>query len=137
MKVSKNAYYYWIKNKDIVKIKQSKIMLKERIKAIFEENKQIYGSCRIRKKLEREGLFYSRSYIGRLMKELGLKSVLRKKYVITTDSNHSCPIANNELNREFTSHKLGEKWVSDITYIRVNNDWNYLTVSFVSPSYAF
>lgn len=33
----------------------------------------------------------------------------------------------NKLDRDFTSSKLGGKWVSDITYIRVNNDWNYLT----------
>ena len=127
MKVSKGAYYHWLKFKDIVKTKQSKILLKQRIKAIFEESKQIYGSCRIRKMLERENLFYSRSYIGKLMKELGLKSVLRRKYVVTTNSNHSCPIANNELDREFTSYTLGEKWVSDITYIRMKDDWNYLT----------
>lgn len=79
------------------------------------------------KKLEREGLIYSRSYIGLLMKEMGLKSVLRRKYVVTTDSKHAFPIANNKLNRDFTSLKLGQKWVSDITYIRVNDDWNYLT----------
>jgi transposase InsO family protein len=47
--------------------------------------------------------------------------------VITTDSKHSLPIAENKLNRDFTSLNLGEKWVSDITYIRVNDDWNYLT----------
>ena len=127
MKVSKNAYYHWCKNKGQNKIKPSKIILKERIKVVFDESRQIYGSCRIKEKLEKEGIIYSRSYIGLLMKEMGLKSVLRKKYVITTDSNHSFPIANNELNREFTSYELGEKWVSDITYIRVNDDWNYLT----------
>ncbi len=80
-----------------------------------------------KKKLEREGLIYSRYYIGLLMKQMGLKSVLRKKYVVTTNSKHSFSIAKNELAREFISLKLGEKWVSDITYIRVNNDWNYLT----------
>jgi transposase InsO family protein len=42
--------------------------------------------------------------------------------VVTTDSNHQYLIAKNELNREFYSQKLGEKWVSDITYIRVNDD---------------
>ena len=31
------------------------------------------------------------------------------------------------LDREFTSLKLGETWISDITYIRVNDHWNYLT----------
>jgi putative transposase len=58
---------------------------------------------------------------------MGLRSVLKRKFVITTDSNYPYLIAKNELNREFTSLKLGEKWVSHITYIRVNDDWNYLT----------
>ena len=127
MKVSKNAYYHWARLRDIVVLESPKIKLMKRIKVIFEENRQIYGSCRIQKKLEREGSIYSRSYIGLLMKEMGLKSVLRRKYVVTTDSKHAFPIASNELNRDFTSLKLGEKWVSDITYIRVNDDWNYLT----------
>ncbi|MFL0093067.1 DDE-type integrase/transposase/recombinase, partial [Tenacibaculum maritimum] len=61
------------------------------------------------------------------MKELGLKSILKRKYVATTNSNHNLSIAKNELDRNFTSLKLGEKWVSDITYIRVNDHWNYLT----------
>ena len=128
MNISKSSYYSWIKHKgQLNKTKPSKIVLKKRIKELFEENKQIYGSCRIQKMLERESLVYSRSYIGVLMKEMGLKSVLRRKYVTTTDSNHSFPIAQNELNREFNSYELGEKWVSDITYIRVNDNWNYLT----------
>jgi putative transposase len=127
MKVSKNSYYHWIRFKDVVKLETSKEKLKQRIRLVFEESRQIYGSCRIQKKLEREGLIYSRSYVGLLMKQMGLKSVLRKKYVMTTDSKHAFPIANNELNRDFSSLKLGEKWVSDITYIRVNDHWNYLT----------
>ena len=127
MKVSKNAYYHWLKNKDLVNIKTVKILLKERIKIIFDNSREIYGSCRIQKMLEREGLIYSRSYIGLLMKEMGIKSVVKRKFVITTDSKHAFPIVNNELDRNFTSFKLGEKWVSDITYIRVNDNWNYLT----------
>ena len=61
------------------------------------------------------------------MKQMGLKSILKRKFVSTTDSNHTQPIANNVLNREFSSLKIGKKWVSDITYIRINEDWNYLT----------
>jgi transposase InsO family protein len=127
MKVSKNSYYYWLKNKDIIKVKTPKDLLKEKIKIVFENSREIYGSYRIQKMLEREGLSYSRSYIALLMKELGLKSVLKRKFVITTDSKHSFPIANNILDRNFNDRELGRKWVSDITYIRVNNDWNYLT----------
>jgi transposase InsO family protein len=126
-KVSKNAFYYWLKNKDSQKPKTNKYLLMSRITYIFEQSRQIYGSHRVQKMLERENLCYTRSYIARLMKEMGLKSILRKKYVITTDSNHSFSIAENVLNRDFKSLKLGEKWVSDITYISVNNQWNYLT----------
>lgn len=33
----------------------------------------------------------------------------------------------NILNRDFESLQIGEKWISEITYIRVNDNWNYLT----------
>lgn len=127
VKVSKNAYYNWLKNKDLKSIHTAKKVLKDRIQLIFQDSKEIYGSYRIQKMLEREGLLYSRSYIALLMKEMGLKSILKRKFVVTTDSKHSYPIANNELARDFHSSQLGEKWVSDITYIRVNDQWNYLT----------
>ena len=103
MKVSKNAYYHWLKNKDILVFKTPTAFLKERIKFIFEQSREIYGSCRIKKKLEREGLFYSRSYIGLLMKEMGLRSVLKRNFLVTTDTNHSYLIAKNELNSDFCS----------------------------------
>ena len=127
MRVSKNAYYHWFKNKDSIVIETTKNRLKKRIKVIFEDSREIYGSHRIQKKLEREGLKYCRSYIGLLMKEMGLKSVLKRKFVVTTDSNHAFPITKNILNRDFESLQIGEKWISDITYIRVNDDWSYLT----------
>ena len=127
MSVSKNAYYNWLKSKDKVRVKTSKTVFKERIRVLFKESREIYGSYRIQKMLERENLNYSRSYIGILMKEMGLKSILNRKLVITTDSKHTFPIFENVLNRDFNSLKMGEKWVSDITYIQVNNDWNYLT----------
>jgi putative transposase len=127
MRVSKNAYYHWFKNKDSIVIETTKNRLKKRIKVIFEDSREIYGSHRIQKKLEREGLKYCRSYIGLLMKEMGLKSVLKRKFVATTDSNHAFPITKNILNRDFESLQIGEKWVSDITYIRVNDHWSYLT----------
>jgi putative transposase len=56
------------------------------------------------------------------MKKMGLRSFLKKKFVATTDSNHAFPIAKNVLNRDFTSLQIREKWISDITYIRVNDN---------------
>ena len=65
--------------------------------------------------------------LSKLMKALGTRSVLRRKFVITTDSTHDFPIATNVLNRESGAAGLGKKWVSDITYVRVKDHWNYLT----------
>ena len=129
MEVSVNAYYSWLKMKDVRHEKVSTIHLKERIKALFNENRQAYGATRLQKMLEREGLVYCRSYIGLLMKGMGLRSVLSKKFkVVTTDSNHSYPLAKNLLDRDFKSNELGQKWVSDITYIKVAGQWNYVTI---------
>jgi len=127
MRVSKSGYYHWKNKEQTPKTVTNRMLLKERIREIFKESRSIYGSARIQKMLEREGLNYSRSYISVLMKEMELKSVLSRKYVVTTDSSHQFPIANNKLNREFNSLQLGEKWVSDITYIRVSDNWMYLT----------
>ncbi|KXX70383.1 hypothetical protein AVL50_11650 [Flammeovirga sp. SJP92] len=46
---------------------------------------------------------------------------------VTTDSKHNQPIADNLLGRNFHENRLGKKWVSDITYIRVSDKWAYLT----------
>ncbi len=128
MKISANSFYKWLKNKDLVKPETPTQFLKKRIQIIFNENRQVYGAARIQKTLEREGLVYCRSYIAQLMKQMGLRSILKKKFKIcTTDSNHKYPVAKNQLNRNFKSDKLGQKWVSDITYIKVAGKWNYLT----------
>lgn len=127
MQVSKNAYYHWMRGKDQTKPAPPKVRLKARIKEIFEQNHHIYGSYRIQKQLAKEGRYYSRSYVGVLMREMGLRSVLKKKFVVTTDSKHSYPVAKNVVNRDFNSLELGQKWVSDITYVGVGERWNYLT----------
>jgi hypothetical protein len=57
IKVSKNAYYHWLKNKDSVFLKTPTADLKERIKIIFEDSREIYGSRRAQKKLERKTCF--------------------------------------------------------------------------------
>ncbi len=99
------------------------------IKTIFDDSKQVYGSYRIKAGLERQGVFISRPYVARLMKSMGLKSVLSKKFkVMTTDSRHDYPIVENILNRDFYVQELGKVWVSDITYIKVGEKWGYLTV---------
>ena len=61
------------------------------------------------------------------MKSIGIIARRKRKFKNTTDSNHDLPIAPNLLNRDFEAKELATKWVGDITYIRMNNKWLYLT----------
>ncbi|PHN01554.1 IS3 family transposase, partial [Flavilitoribacter nigricans] len=59
---------------------------------------------------------------------LSIRAKAAKKYVVTTQSKHDEPIAPNILNRDFAAQTPATKWVSDITYFRINRQWCYLTV---------
>jgi putative transposase len=58
----------------------------------------------------------------------GLRSKIRRKYRVTTDSKHSFPVAPNLLQRNFTAQAPNQAWVSDITYLATCRGWLYLTV---------
>ena len=74
------------------------------------------------------GVIVSRPRVARLMRKANIKSIIRKKYrVQTTDSNHGYQPAPNILNRDFYAEHIGQKWVSDLTYIRTGEGWLYLT----------
>ena len=53
---------------------------------------------------------------------------MKRKYRVTTNSDHLYPVNENLLMRDFSTNGTGEKWVSDITYIRTGEGWLYLTV---------
>ncbi len=53
---------------------------------------------------------------------------MARKYKATTDSKHSLKVAENILNRDFTSSQPGTKCVKDITYIRTKEGFIYLTI---------
>ncbi|MDR2798736.1 MAG: IS3 family transposase [Treponema sp.] len=99
------------------------------ISRISEAHRGRYGSPRVWQTLLQEfRVRVRRKRVERLMREQGLKARRKKRGVNTTDSRHSLPAAENLLNREFRASGPGEKWVSDITYLKTNSGWLYLTV---------
>lgn len=126
--VSRSGYYSWLVREPGKREKEDMELLRLIIQ-IFEDNKERYGSPRIWQELVNEFNYrISRKRVERLMRKNGKRAKCKKKYVKTTDSNHSLPVAGNLLNRDFTALNPGEKWVSDITYISTNTGWYYLTV---------
>lgn len=59
---------------------------------------------------------------------MNIRAIAKKKFKVTTDSEHSLPIYNNVLNRDFTATKANQKWCCDISYIHTHEGWLYLAV---------
>ncbi|MCJ8203964.1 IS3 family transposase [Pseudomonas sp. RGM2987] len=97
-----------------------------RVKAAFVSNEHCYGSRRLVKALRGTGVSVGRHKVRRLMKQQDLRPIWKRKFVHTTDSNHSFPVAENLLNRQFNPERINQSWVADITYIRTRSGWLYL-----------
>lgn len=126
LKVSTSGYYKWFKRKD--KKEKQQVDLESLIRYEFERSRCTYGSPRIVDELNKENYVCSKSTVARYMQHMNIAARRRKRYKITTDSNHDFRLFDNLLNREFEVEKPATAWVSDITYIRMNNKWLYLTV---------
>lgn len=98
------------------------------VKKISVASKFTYGSRRIRMALNALGYPVGRRKARSLMREANVFVRYRKKYKVTTNSNHKQPVFENVLNRQFQVSEPNRAYVSDITYIRTHEGWLYLTV---------
>lgn len=103
-------------------------MLLDCIIEIHEASEQTYGSPRITDKLRDKGYKVSRPRVARLMKKQGIRSITKRKFKVTTDSNHKYAISPNLLKQDFFVDQPWKIWTSDITYIHTVEGWLYLTV---------
>jgi len=103
-------------------------MLKEKIIQIFEFHKKRYGSVRIHKELKKQGIRCSRKRVERLMRELEIAAMGKRRFKATTDSKHKHPAAPNLLGRYFQVSKPNQVWTGDITFISTQHGWLYLAV---------
>lgn len=100
--------------------------LRPQIKAAFKTGRKNYGTRRIKRELKKQKIAVSRRRIGRLMQEEQLQVQTKRKFKVTTDSNHDKPIAPNLLDREFTVDTPNTVYVGDITYIPTREGWLFL-----------
>jgi putative transposase len=84
-----------------------------------------YGYRRVTAELQAEGLIVNHKRIMRLMKENGLSVRPRRRFVVTTDSDHDGPIFPN-LARDVMPTGPNQLWVADITFIAIATGFVYL-----------
>ena len=102
--------------------------LLESVKVIAHGSGNSYGSRRMKNALNALSYPVSRSKTRKLMKEACVQARHRKKYKVTTNSNHKQPVFDNVLNRQFMVEKRDQAYVGDITYLWTQEGWLYLAV---------
>ncbi|TDY17103.1 transposase InsO family protein [Paraburkholderia sp. BL6665CI2N2] len=108
--------------------------LSPEIKRVWQANMQVYGADKVWKQLNREGIAVARCTVERLMKQLGLRGVMRGKRVRTTIPDVSAPRPLDRVNRQFKADRPNQLWVSDFTYVSTWQGWLY--VAFVIDVFA-
>jgi putative transposase len=125
LEVCRSSYYKRINRENGKRATENKSLL-EKIREVFEQSKQRYGSPRIRAELKRHGLSCNKKRIARLMNKHGIAAKIFRKYRNTTNSDHQKEKSQNILSREFNRQRSNEVWTGDITYIRTQEGWLYL-----------
>lgn len=86
-----------------------------------------YGWRRVRAELRRRGWTVNHKRVRRIMREDNLLCLRRRKFVVTTDSDHSRKVYPN-LAGQMELTGINQLWVADITYIRLEMEFIYLAV---------
>jgi putative transposase len=123
--VSRSGYYAWRK-RPISAREMANRELYKKIEVVYNENHGTYGSPRIHRELEKQGVNCSENRVARLMRLRGLRAKQTKRYKATTKRNESHPVAPNLLKRDFVAERPNQKWLTDITYISTQEGWLYL-----------
>ena len=112
--VTRSGFYAWRGRPESTHTRDDR-RLKVLVRASFEASKQRYGSPRVHEDLLEQDEYVSRKRVVRLMQEDGLKARLRKRYKLTTMSDHDQPVAANLLDRQFEADAPNQRWVGDTT----------------------
>lgn len=128
VKLHHSVYYYHKQNKEN-SYKKANEELDKKIIEEFEKSKKRYGSPKITKMLNKQGIKVSQKRVARRMKVLGLRSITVKKFNHNGNKKVDDKNKENLLEQNFNAEKPSEKWVGDITYIYTKETgWTYLAI---------
>ena len=128
MGIHHSVYYYHKNNKTNI-YKENNNELDIQIMEIYTESKRRYGSPKIQKVLANKGIKVSQKRVARRMKELGIRSIVVKKYNYAENKKVDDTKKPNLLKQDFKAIEPKQKWVGDITYIYTKEiGWTYLAI---------
>jgi len=128
LRVSRSGYYRYLQRTNRLHRDNE---LREIIRNIYRDRKGVYGYRRIQAEIERRyGRTVNHKRVLRIMQEIGLKAIIRRKRWINNQyvSPTGCRVAENLLDRHFHSDQPNQKWVTDVTYIILGSQRIFLSV---------
>jgi transposase InsO family protein len=88
------------------------------IQRVWDENRMVYGARKVWLQLKREGFAVARCTVARVMRQMGLRGVVRgKKGPITTVAGASDDRPLDLVNRQFVATRPNQLWIADFTYV--------------------
>lgn len=127
LEVSRAGFYAWRGRPESKRAAANRSLL-GKIASSFESSRRSYGSPRVCADLRAAGIHVGRHRVARLMRGAGIVARKRKRFVATTQSNHSYAVAKNVLDRQFDVKEPDRVWAADITYLATAEGWLYLAV---------
>ena len=128
LEVSRSGFYASQLRPESSRAKEDR-RLRVSIRAAWKRSRRTYGCHRLHEDLKEDGEKVGRKRVLRLMKEDNVVGKQRRRrFIVTTDSKHTLPIAPNVLDRKFEVDQANRSWVGDITYLRTVEGWLYLAV---------
>lgn len=125
MDVSRSGYYRYINAKPSTRqMMQTKLLVE--VKALAVQSRFSYGKRRIAKGLQTQGYSVGCYAARTLMRRAGIECQQRRRYRVTTQSQHGLAVAANQLNRAFRVAQPDRVWVADITYLWTLAGWLYI-----------
>lgn len=114
LRVTRSGFYAWTRRSPSARARRD-AQLRVKIRAFHAASGQKYGRPRIWKDLAEDGEAVSEKRVGRLMREDGLRGRTRRRFKLTTMSDHDDPVAPNLLEQAFTAEAPNQRWASDTT----------------------
>jgi len=127
LSVSRSGFYAWLK-RPVSAREQQRVRVSEATEAMFYGFKKRYGAPRLTVELNAQGIRCSLNHVADVMQEKGLRARNGKGFKYRARTEARTHVSDNLLARKFKVDEPNRKWVSDITYIRVNHQWIYLAV---------
>jgi transposase InsO family protein len=109
--------------------------LREEIERVWKENRSVYGARKVWLQLRREGVLVARCTVERLMRQMGLRGVVRgRRYQATTIVDEAAQRPADLVQRNFTADRPNQLWVADLTYVAT---WvGFVYVAFVTDVFS-